>query len=86
VDQGTSRVEQPRQGLPHLGGIESGREITFDVADRAFEHVEPVAQRVELRTRHHQLVLAEPELGGPVAGFVMPLPAALPAVLTRAAP
>jgi hypothetical protein len=86
VDEGPCGVEQPRQGLPQLRRVEVGGKVAFDVTDGAFEHVEPVAQRVELRTCEHQLVFTQPELVGPVAGLVVPLTAALTAVLAGPAP
>jgi hypothetical protein len=78
-------VEQPRQRFAQLRPFEPGREVAFDIGDRALQHVEPVAQRVELRTCEHQLVFAEPELVGPVTSFVVTLTATLAAELARPA-
>src|SRR5260221_9358754 len=86
VDQGFRGVEEPGQRFPQLRRLEPGCEVAFDVGDRALQHVEPVAQRVELRTRQHQLVFAEPELVGPVPSFVVTLAAALAAVLAAPPP
>ena len=82
MDEGAGRVEEPGEGVAQLGRVEPRGEVAFDVPDRAFEHVEPVAQGVELAACEHQLVLAEPELRGPVPSLVVTLAAALPAVLT----
>jgi hypothetical protein len=73
--------EQPTQRFTELCGIEFGVEVAFDISDRALEHVEPIAQRFELGACEHQLVFAQPELGGAMTSLVVPLPAALAAVL-----
>jgi hypothetical protein len=85
VDERSGGIEEPRQGLPQLGRLEARGEVAFDVGDRALEHVEPVAQRVELGTCDHELVFTETELLGAMTSFVVPLPAALTAVLARPA-
>ena len=82
IDKWTGRVEQPRQGLTQLRRLEPGGKVAFDVADGAFEHIEPIAQRIELRACDNELMLTEPELVGAVTRFVVTLPATLPAVLT----
>jgi hypothetical protein len=86
VDEGPGGVEQPRQHVSQLRRVEPGGEIAFDVPDRTLEHVQPVAQRLELGSREHELVLTQAELCGSVASFVVPLTTTLTAVLTRAAP
>ncbi len=50
-------------------------EIRFDVLERLAQHVQPVAQLVELRPGDDQLVLVEPSFGRPAAGLVIPLTA-----------
>jgi hypothetical protein len=86
MNEGPRGFEQPAQGFTELCGIELGGEVALDVSDRALEHVEPIAQCFELRAREHQLVFAKAELGGSMTSLVVPLPAALAAVLTRPTP
>jgi hypothetical protein len=84
VDERAGRVEEPCEGVAQLRRVEPRGQVAFDVTDGAFEHVEPVAQRVELAACEHELVLAEAEFRGPVPSLVVTLTATLAAVLTRA--
>ena len=47
------------------------------VVDRARQHVQVVVQTIELVPGDHQLVLAQLELGGPLARHPIPLAASL---------
>jgi hypothetical protein len=56
-------------------------EVSFDVLDGLGQDVETVSQLVELLAGDDQLVLAETELTGPAAGFVVALATGAFAVL-----
>jgi hypothetical protein len=66
-----------------MGVVAGVLEVPVEVLDGGFEHVEGVPQLVELRTRHDELRLTEPELLGPTPGLVVTLAARSPAVLRR---
>lgn len=76
-------VQEDRQEAAFVVGGVVG-EVAFDVYDGLCEQVETVSELVELFAGHDQLVLAEAELGGASAGFVVALAAGSPAVETGA--
>src|SRR6476659_3209422 len=61
-----------------VGGVVG--EVLFDVFDGLGQLVQAVPEPVELLAGDDQLVLAEAELGGPLAGLVVTLAAGAPAV------
>ena len=50
-------------------------EISLDILDSGFEHVQGVSQLIQLRPRHHELRLAESQFRGTSLRLVFPLPA-----------
>jgi hypothetical protein len=78
------RVQQDVQEAAFVVGVVVG-EILLDVFEGLGEHEQAVLELVELLAGHDQLVFAEAQLGGPLAGLVVALAAGPPAVQPRTA-
>jgi len=78
VAQWPCGVEQPRQRIGEFARTRRSvtRQVTLDVLDCTRKDIQLVVQRIELRTRHDEFVLAEFEFGRPVPGHPVPLPTA----------
>jgi len=77
-------VDQGVQVAAFVVGFVVG-EILLDVFERLGEHIHAIPELVELGAGDDELVVAEAQLGGPAAGFVVALPAGSFAVLAGTA-
>lgn len=75
LQQGSGGCEQPVEGPPDLLGAVLGGQITIHVLQGGLEHVQRIAKTVELAPGDNELRLAEAQVTGSPACFVVPLPA-----------
>ena len=82
---GLGGLKQPFERCPEVSGgrVNARVEISFDIVNGALQHVDLVAQRVELLACHDELVFAEAEFIGALPGDPVPLTASLRAKPAR---
>jgi hypothetical protein len=86
VQKGADGFEEPGQRPTYFLRVVVGdSKVSVDILDGGLHRVESVSQRFQVTSSHDVLRLAEAELLGPPAGFVLSLPARSPAVQPRAA-
>ena len=84
ADERLGALQQPRHGVGEVLLRWRTGQVALHVFDGAFEDVQLVVQLVEFAARDDEFRLAQPELGGPLTSFEVPLAAGLPAVPPRA--
>jgi hypothetical protein len=74
--EGPDGFEEPVEGVAHLVGVVcGGGQVSVDILDGGFHDVQRVSQLFQLTSSHDELGVAESELLGSNAGFVLPLAA-----------